>query len=208
MTVFKNLLSINPVLLASAIFISVQISHPLLYAQEKNKEKANYISSPETIRLQREFTAMIEKFAKEKSQEDVAMTIQLGRKTDKLEGHRFVTMRSVIIKLEKGSAKNITFTSEQVNEANLHSAKRTLINEDLTSTDLSQIRIITEVTYGKTQDYTLGSLENRESRAKFSSFYRKQLREAVNYMSRYFARKSEEERAILSRSIMIGITQK
>ena len=119
MTVFKNLLSINPVLLASAIFISVQISHPLLYAQEKNKEKANYISSPETIRLQREFTAMIERFAKEKSQEDVAMTIQLGRKTDKLEGHRFVTMRSVIIKLEEGSAKNITFTKSYYKTQNV-----------------------------------------------------------------------------------------
>ena len=208
MTMLKNLLSTNPILIASSIFISLQLFHPLLYAQEQNKEKANYISSPETIRLQREFTALIERFAKEQTQQDVGMTIELGRKTDKLEGHRFVTMRTVLVKLEDGSAKQITFTSEQVNESNMHSAKRTLINEDLSSTDLSQIRIITKVTFGDKKDYTLGSLENRDSRGKFSSFYREQLREAVNYMSRDFSRKSEEERAMLSRSIMIGIKQR
>lgn len=191
-----------PFLLILSLFLLLHLS---LRAQEKKDPSGEEtLRMDEITRLHNDLNETLEKYLKDdEEKEELVVPLGMGKRQNLGESSVYVFVDQAKIKLSGKSATAIEFYYMQSNVANLHTQTRRVVNENIGSDNLNNIKVIFESNLEEDKEFRVKDLIKNESKHKLLVSYRNRLSKTVRLLKTYLMKRQVDQILSIDKILMI-----
>lgn len=165
------------------------------------------VQDEEITQLHKTLNSALKKFAEGDRKEEYTFQLDLGRNNRITDASPSVFLEQATLKLSGGQVSYIEFWYTQTDENTLIVRDRKIINENVTSNDLSNLVLVSSSSEASTKRVRLQDVEKPEDKIKIILMYRDYLKKLIRALEYTVQKRSSNQTKDINEVLRLGTSR-